>query len=96
MMKNIEDKIRENTLLQKVRNAYTNLKGACSECHYSKEMQVCYGCRGNALSYNKEENDVLNEDPMCFGVTAVKFGKEKLSKFMSQKHIRKIYEYFPM
>lgn len=92
----IAEKIRNNVLLQKVRNAYTNLKGSCSNCYYSRDMQICYGCRGNALSYNKEENDVLNEDPMCFGVAAVRLGSEQLSEFMSQKHLKKVLEYFPM
>ena len=91
---NIVVKIKNNDLLGKVRNAYNNLKGACRDCYYGKEMHVCYGCRGNALSYYKDRNDVLEEDPMCFGTVSVRAEKSKLEKFIAEKHLEKILTYF--
>jgi MoaA/NifB/PqqE/SkfB family radical SAM enzyme len=92
--KDIQEKLRKNELLTNIRNSYQNLGGACRDCYYSKEAKLCYGCRGNALSYLKENDDVLGEDPMCFGVTAARLEPKILKEFVSQVHINKILDYF--
>jgi len=92
--KNIEEKLRNSQLLSRIRTAYQNLKGYCAKCVYSRKLNVCYGCRGNAFTYNTEFKGIFGEDPMCFGRVALALGDKKLGEFMSDTHIQRLKESF--
>lgn len=92
--RDIETKLNDSILVRKVRVIYDNLEGLCSRCDYSTKLKVCYGCRGNGYSYETDTQGVFGEDPMCFGVMAVKMGTTKVKEFMSEKHVRKVMNYF--
>jgi MoaA/NifB/PqqE/SkfB family radical SAM enzyme len=89
----IGEKLRYSQILVKVRALHQNLEGDCSQCIYSRDLNVCYGCRGNAYTYTNEKN-IFKEDPMCFGKAALNLGEEKLSKFMSEKHLKRLKQSF--
>ena len=89
--KDIENKLMNSKILSQVRNIYQNLEGQCGKCVYAHELNVCYGCRGNAFTYNNNKNIFLN-DPMCFGKVALNLGNKKLQKFMSNVHIQRLKE----
>jgi len=91
----IKRKLQNNALLKHVRQAYSNLKGFCQSCDYSRKLRLCYGCRGNGDTYQTGSQGVFGHDPMCFGKLALDLAaKGKLKKFMHQKHIDKIRHYF--
>lgn len=93
--KDIKKRLQDNFLLSRLRNTYDNLQGFCGSCDYSRGLHVCYGCRGNADTYQSSNRGVFGEDVMCFGKVALKLAAEgKLAKFMSKNHIDKIREYF--
>lgn len=92
--KNIEEKLRNSQLLSRIRTAYQNLKGYCAKCVYSRKLNVCYGCRGNAFTYDTELKGIFEEDPMCFGRVALALGDKKLGEFMSDIHIQRLKESF--
>ena len=73
---------------------YRRLEGPCGQCVYSREMGRCYGCRGNAVSYNSPTRGFLGEDPMCFGLQALRLGREELMTFMSGVHVDRLHECF--
>ncbi|MCX5694919.1 MAG: radical SAM protein [Candidatus Omnitrophica bacterium] len=93
--KNIKRKLRSNLLLKRIRQAYKNLKGFCADCDYSRKFHLCYGCRGNAYTYQSSGQGVFGQDPMCFGKIAKELGeKGQLKKIMSQNHMKKVLRYF--
>lgn len=88
----IEEKLRNSQLLSQIRSVYNNLEGNCANCVYSRELNVCYGCRGNAFTYNNATQNAFGEDPMCFGRVALNLGERKLGRFMSNRHIQRLKE----
>lgn len=89
----IKEKLSNSKVISNTRQIYTNLKGWCKNCKYSNEMNTCYGCRGNAYTYDGQQS-AFSQDPMCFGKVALKLGEKKLRKFMSDLHTKKLNEYF--
>lgn len=92
--KDVEEKLRSSQLLSQIRMTYQNLEGSCANCIYSRELNVCYGCRGNAFTYNTEKKGIFREDPMCFGRTSLNLGEKKLRRFMSECHIQRLKDSF--
>lgn len=76
------------------RDLHRQLEGRCGSCAYSHEMGRCYGCRGNAVSYDSPTQGFLGEDPMCFGLQALRLGREELTTFMSLTHVDRLEECF--
>jgi MoaA/NifB/PqqE/SkfB family radical SAM enzyme len=93
--KGIDKKLKNSFLLKGIRSAYNNLKGFCGACDYSRDMHICYGCRGNAYTYTGNNEGVFGEDPMCFGRLAIALDKKgELNKIMSLKHVDILRKYF--
>ncbi len=93
--KDIRDKLKNNLLLKKIRLAYDNLEGFCKFCDYSAKLQLCYGCRGNAYTYQDSGHKPLGQDPMCFGRLAKALIMQgRLKGIFSAKHAAKILKYF--
>ena len=81
-------------VLQRIRDAYTHLGGACGACAYSRSLSVCYGCRGHAMTWGSAP-EPLGEDPGCFLLAAARLGPERLSRFLSAPHLRRLQEAWP-
>jgi MoaA/NifB/PqqE/SkfB family radical SAM enzyme len=91
----IKGKLQNSPLLKRIRLTYEYLEGSCAKCDYSKKLHLCYGCRGNAYTYQSKLCGPFAPDPMCFGKIAYGLAiQEKLKGFMSRRHIEKILRYF--
>ena len=91
----IKRKLQDNLLLKRIRLVYDNLEGSCKNCDYSRKFHLCYGCRGNAYTYQTSNQGVFGQDPMCFGKIALKLAeKGQLKKIMSKCHLEKTLHYF--
>jgi len=91
----IKRRLQHNRVLQRMRTAYEYLGGYCQNCDYSKKLRLCYGCRGNADTYQNKDRGPFAHDPMCFGKIAYGLARQgKLKSFVSRRHIDKIIQYF--
>ncbi|MDF2841858.1 MAG: moaA nirJ pqqE 1 [Herbinix sp.] len=58
----LQDIIINSAVIQELRHIDSNIKGKCKSC---KQINHCYGCRGNAYQLNR---DYLASDPMCWKI----------------------------
>ena len=90
----LEERLRSLSEERRSATIYEQLGGHCGRCDYSRRLRICYGCRGNACSYDTATRGFRGEDPMCFGARAAKMGPRELGRFMSTPHVEKLMECF--
>ncbi|MBI3398278.1 MAG: radical SAM protein [Deltaproteobacteria bacterium] len=56
----LKDILKKSSVIQKLRNIYSNIEGECKTCEFAFD---CYGCRGNAYQIT---GNYLASDPACW------------------------------
>lgn len=82
-------RLKNDNFLKKVHSLYEHLDTTeCGNCFYSKNLKVCYGCRGKATGMTADKNKYFNGiDPHCFGRVALSLPNDALQNIMSKPHI---------
>lgn len=86
----IKEKLLTSQLYQNIRTIDGCLEGQCGNCDYSSKLKVCYGCRGNAFTYETSTKGIFGEDPLCFLAVAKKMDEKYLRTFMHPNHIKRL------